>query len=363
MRDPQVVVMCKHCQKPVLIVAFASHLDRCQAAFEASASAPPPPPIILMAPPSIVSVSVSRQVAAPALAPITPPEISPGSLTPAAASSSSSSTTVKLRHAPPATMSLMNSSLPTPPAALPTPALPGPPPAPAPVKAPLSSTRRGTPDAQKPGRAPPTPPKLVKLKKSGSNAAGSRGGSQKTYKPPSDMDEEVSSPTRQRKEITVLEICKDDDRDGARVTIMVEGGPPSPPGSPMTESPGGAPLASRRWTRRNKLTGLSLSFKIRSDDDDRIRLREFYAEQEDEESSTAHLFRQGGEPSEGWAYTSERKRVASAPSFSDVRTSSHGNGKRTAREHEMLPEPKRASVGTNDGTRASDQGKSRSNKK
>lgn len=146
-------------------------------------------------------------------------------------------------------------------------------------------------------RAPPTPPKLIKLKK-----------------PVDHPSTSASSTTMRRKEVSVLEISKGDSDQG-KVTIVVErdvegetAGPskltltdasgsvsvisatssgstttaavaatsttttsssakPKSKGSTgnsaaKQSSGGGAPLASRRWTRRNKLTGLSLSFTI-----------------------------------------------------------------------------------------------------
>jgi hypothetical protein len=61
------------------------------------------------------------------------------------------------------------------------------------------------------------------------------------------------------------------------------------------------PLASRRWTRRNQLTGLSLSFKIQSEEED---------DEDDEDDDYFNqpqpptmIHARGGDLAQGWAYT------------------------------------------------------------
>jgi hypothetical protein len=105
-----------------------------------------------------------------------------------------------------------------------------------------------------------------------------------------------------RKEISVLEIKKGDDEEG-KVTIMVEGGWDAAYSAPTSQqrSGGGAPLATKKWTRRNRLTGLSLSLKIRS------------AEESDEESSFWTGETSGGNLNEGWSYHREKRRTELAP--------------------------------------------------
>lgn len=180
----------------------------------------------------------------------------------------------------------------------------------------LSSTRMGTAEAQKPLRAPPTPPRIVK---------------QKRAKPPREVEDQdgpsVSQTVRHGSNINVLQLG-----DGmGSVTIMVEGSRNDNGGRDSDNDgvrAGGTPLASRRWTRRNKLTGLSLSFNVHSgsgglfDDDEEDEEGEDYdgwgtfrtneASFLDDAGSDLFRFR-GGEPSEGWAYTSERKMGPTSP--------------------------------------------------
>jgi hypothetical protein len=189
-RELQVVVECKRCKKPVLMIAFANHNDVC-------ARLPPP------APPTLVE-----------------------------------------HFAPP------------------------PPPPEAAVEA-------------VPVRVAPTPPRILMVRRPDAEPAEAQ------------QEERVA----QRKEISVLEIRKDDGTD-SKVTIMVE--TDLPVATSRANRTGGVPLASRRWTRRNKLTGLSLSFKIRGELD-------CFEDDEDD----GKVARQGGDPDDGWAYTSERKRQGS----------------------------------------------------
>jgi hypothetical protein len=244
----------------------------------------------------------------------------------------------------------------------------------------VSSTRIGGPDAGK-VRAPPTPPRLVKLKKplkraqeddddENENGVIDLGGyeeqedeeheqeafntgdmnvdaqqmvrpvvgrktPQQSVRPPAmpprqqqqqgppvppqlslrrpmDFPEGRAGP-RARKEISVLEICKGDNGDAGKVTIMVETGTPVLTRAYRTSSTGSAaPLASRRWTRRNKLTGLSLSFKIRSDDSDCDEDEDDDDDEEEEEEERQERYEhQGGDLSQGWAYTSQRRKLVS----------------------------------------------------
>ncbi len=146
-------------------------------------------------------------------------------------------------------------------------------------------------------RLAPTPPQLVMVKQSRTiddtgDVEGDDGGEV------GGLDAYARGSFR-RKHISVLEIKKDDDSD-SKVTIMVETGPPAVTSRAVRAGAAAAPLASRRWTRRNKLTGLSLSFKIRSDECE-----------EDDDGYDERQAHQGGDPRQGWAYTSERKRQGS----------------------------------------------------
>lgn len=193
--------------------------------------------------------------------------------------------------------------------------------------APLSSTRTGAGDGRV--RAPPTPPKLIKIKKPIMGGGGGAGGSSSSSGPRA--PDTVVAPSMavmtnsRRKEVSVLEITGDNDASG-KVTIVVESDAPARSnavseaiaavsggygggylrsrssgamedadvfaedatagfdddeprvrGGALLRSPyshalgsegsnrsvgGGMPMASRRWTRRNRLTGLSLSFQI-----------------------------------------------------------------------------------------------------
>ncbi len=138
-----------------------------------------------------------------------------------------------------------------------------------------------------PVRSAPTPPRIMLMMRPG-------------------IDSDAEEKTAQRKEISVLEIRKDDGTD-SKVTIMVETGLPA--ATSRANRSGGVPLAWRRWTRRNKLTGLSLSFKIRGE-------LECFEEEEDDDK----VARQGGDPDDGWAYTSERKRQGSPHSDTEERS-------------------------------------------
>ena len=219
---------------------------------------------------------------------------------------------------------------------------------------PLSSTRMGTAEAQKPTRAPPTPPKLVKQKRVSQKSPA-------VYQ-------------RQRKAISVLEIRKGDDDEGS-VTILVEGGRESAnssfgsDGYEATPANPATPLASRRWTRRNKLTGLSLSFKVRGDDNDSDYDDDDDDDDDDNDNNEAgndandasrrnldgsngaidffddddyrdSMRQQGGDPSEGWAYISGRRRGPASPRGNELTTG--GKRRLTTIEDEVAKPGKRA---------------------
>jgi len=303
-RESLVLAQCKLCKKPIRLSAFANHLDLCRRL------TPSPPP------------SASVGAAAPQVAAAPP-------AAPAAASLAASSSMVEV----------MPRSFSGPVSVTVAPSNP----------APVSSTRIGATTAVSKNRAPPTPPRLVKPKKAQKQSPKPSVNEDEDNNDEDDEfarndnddddDEEeafgdvqrqvtgrktvpvrAAGPPvppmlamrsgvsdahdrgRLRKEISVLEI-RADNSDSNKVTIMVQSAAPVLTRAHRAGSAGNAaPLASRRWTRRNKLTGLSLSFKIRSDACDSD-------EEDEEEEEDEDDFYEGGDLSEGWAYTTQRRKT------------------------------------------------------
>lgn len=295
-RESLILAQCKLCKKPIRLSAFADHLELCRR------MTPSPPPAAVIQTPAIAQTAVAPPAAASAVE-VMPRASSGPALPPVVAMTTSN-------------------------------------------PAPVSSTRIGV-GASANNRAPPTPPRLLKTKKPQKQKVEDEDEDDDGNKDEDDdvddeeeedMDGRVPShpvvgrktiaprpagppvpPTlsmrsasgsndsqdrgRVRKEISVLEI-RADNNDSNKVTIMVQSAAPVLTRAHRAGSAGGAaPLASRRWTRRNKLTGLSLSFKIRSDACDSD-------EEDEEEEEEEDDYYEGGDLSQGWAYTTQRRKVA-----------------------------------------------------
>ena len=259
MRDPFIVVVCKRCNKPVLISVFSTHMENCKnIPLPQLASAPRVPKVSLSGSQTYIqnhfnsnnnsnnNNSNNNNSGGARPPPPTPPTIV--TLQP-----------MKIDEA-----SLAN-----------------------PYGVPANTTKKSN------GRKDEEDKSDKK-----SDQKSDKNGEQK-------QKESDGPKVVRRKGISVLEIKKGDDEEG-KVTIMVEGGwehslPPTSLQRGGRTNSGGIPLATRRWTRRNKLTGLSLSFKLRSTDDN-----EDEDSGEDEDSM-------GGNVSEGWSYHREKKRSMSPP--------------------------------------------------
>ncbi len=405
-REGLALAQCRLCRKTIRLAAFAGHLELCRRL------APPPPPPV--APPP--SPSLPPTTASPAAPPMSTPTAGPAAAVPEQLvprisiklplpQTNAAATPAIVNAAAPPVVTISaaasaSSSVPPPQSVVAVAPSPSPSPSAVTNPAPVSSTRIGLGASAK-NRAPPTPPKLMKLKKpkkrrnnddfedegdlndddvgddfemdkeldevevgdprmkagahpttgrktmpgSGSGAvgaaaaasaggtggvgAGAGAGGASAAGPPvppmlsmrsSSSDAHGKSGTM-RKGISVLEI-RADNSDSNKVTIMVQSAAPVLTRAHRAGSAGGAaPLASRRWTRRNKLTGLSLSFKIRSDDCDSD-------DEEEEEDEDEDAYYEGGDLSQGWAYTTLRRR--SGPLRTDTEDAALASGKRRA---------------------------------
>lgn len=310
-RDALVLAQCKLCKKTLRVSAFANHLEVCRKATPSSAA--------------------TAAVVAPA--PVSNQQLPGEAEIPEQQQMASVKVAVQAMGAPSV------------PATTPAPTLAPIAPA-APVnQPPLSSTRIGLGSSVGKNRAPPTPPKLMKLKPS-QKRKKKQQQQQEDGEEEGDFDaddgnehdeeaavaeaeegEQVRSDYRvtigrkgpatqgarafgegdrrePRKEISVLEIRADKSDSSNKVTIMVQAATPVLTRAHRASSAvSAAPLASRRWTRRNKLTGLSLSFKIRSDE-----CASDGEDDDDDEDDEEEEHYEGGDLSQGWAYTTQRRK-------------------------------------------------------